>query len=763
MTGPPDGERAGGATSSDEFVERLGDRLADRAPERPPAPVRPLDGAPTPPEPEALPPGQLALPPAETSDVHQLGAVAYEDDALDAPPLDVASQNTGDAFAEFEDEFEGETTRIDDSNLLAEESTSILEAAPAQPFLFVERGKDQGREFVLQQGENGVGRGIDNDVILADVAVSRRHLKVIREGDKLTLRDLGSGNGTQLNGARVSTAVLTEGDRIELGETTLVVRLPGADLGPDASRDEATDEHGLSSGLPTPYQFGTPSDPLAIPHGPGYQPELTPSAIPAPAAAVAPRGAVVLPKAVFVAVILGGALLLAMFGAAIAVLAIKSSEPAEAPLVVVGAPTHYDLGVRAYQASRWDEARRELRAALEDPQPPPGQDPAEVQRYLARTELALRDQAAIDRARQLQGSGDLAAASTEAGSVRNTESPLFPTAQRLQREIAEERSAEAVRAGHEALRRRSVDEAGQQLALAEGFHPASPAVAQLRAEIARVAAGGAPAPAPPPAAPAPAAPRACACAAAPVIAPPSAPAAQSRAPTALRQAAARGEPPRPAPEPRPAPAGRRGTSPRVPQPAPAASAAAGITRTVIQYYLAGEFERAASTAETASRTMTGADQRQLAQLGENIRAFGRLWPRISAASFGPSVRREMSQAMALDARIANNPRYRTQLRSSLVRLHLADARAQRDPVTQCRTVRAASDIDATDAEVRRMAASCETIARGMLTGAASAPAARQAGIYSQILTMVPPSSPVAAEARRLLDARRRSSAVDEDE
>ncbi len=166
MTGPPDRERASGSTSSDEFVERLGDRLDP------------------PPPPGALPPGQTVLPPddaqpAETSDVHQLGALAYEDDALEVPPADAKSDASVDAFAEFEDDFEGETTRIDDSHLIAEESTSILEAAPVQPFLSVERGKDMGREFVLQEGENGVGRGIDNDVILADVAVSRRHIKIV--------------------------------------------------------------------------------------------------------------------------------------------------------------------------------------------------------------------------------------------------------------------------------------------------------------------------------------------------------------------------------------------------------------------------------------------------------------------------------------------------------------------------------------------------------------------------------------------------------
>ncbi|MFK7990997.1 MAG: FHA domain-containing protein, partial [Sandaracinaceae bacterium] len=118
------------------------------------------------------------LPPTpETSDVHTVplaGGKALEDDeALDFPPAPMAG--AADAFADFEDELEAENTRIDDSHLLAEQSTALLEDLPEQPFLPVEKGNDHGREFVLQEGLNGIGRGIDNDVILADVSVSRRH------------------------------------------------------------------------------------------------------------------------------------------------------------------------------------------------------------------------------------------------------------------------------------------------------------------------------------------------------------------------------------------------------------------------------------------------------------------------------------------------------------------------------------------------------------------------------------------------------------
>ncbi|MBX7197132.1 MAG: FHA domain-containing protein, partial [Sandaracinaceae bacterium] len=103
----------------------------------------------------------------------------------------------------------------------------MLHDESAHPVLFVESGKDLGREFTLQEGETSVGRGIDNDIILTDVSVSRKHMRVVCDHEGITLVDLGSGNGTTLNGRRVHRALLGEGDRIEIGETVLVARLPG--------------------------------------------------------------------------------------------------------------------------------------------------------------------------------------------------------------------------------------------------------------------------------------------------------------------------------------------------------------------------------------------------------------------------------------------------------------------------------------------------------------------------------------------------------
>src|SRR5438270_13853745 len=92
----------------------------------------------------------------------------------------------------------------------------------AQPaVLNVIGGADRGRQYELVLPETRIGRGADQDLVLADIAVSRRHITVHAEGARFRLRDLGSGNGTLVNGQRIDTVILNDGDQIELGNTLM--------------------------------------------------------------------------------------------------------------------------------------------------------------------------------------------------------------------------------------------------------------------------------------------------------------------------------------------------------------------------------------------------------------------------------------------------------------------------------------------------------------------------------------------------------------
>ena len=77
----------------------------------------------------------------------------------------------------------------------------------------------EGREIPVTTDRVLLGRSRECDIRLTDTNVSRRHAEVRREDDTYWIVDLGSTNGTELNGRRVERAQLSDGDRITLGAT----------------------------------------------------------------------------------------------------------------------------------------------------------------------------------------------------------------------------------------------------------------------------------------------------------------------------------------------------------------------------------------------------------------------------------------------------------------------------------------------------------------------------------------------------------------
>jgi hypothetical protein len=94
-------------------------------------------------------------------------------------------------------------------------------AAQMRHWLLVD-GSD--RRVALQAGNNVVGRGQDADLRLADTGVSRRHIEIRFDGQTAALHDLGSTNGTIVNGHRVQSWQLADGDVIRIGHSVLVYR-----------------------------------------------------------------------------------------------------------------------------------------------------------------------------------------------------------------------------------------------------------------------------------------------------------------------------------------------------------------------------------------------------------------------------------------------------------------------------------------------------------------------------------------------------------
>jgi hypothetical protein len=97
--------------------------------------------------------------------------------------------------------------------------------AATRPSLVLATGEGE-RVVPLDARVTVLGRGTEADVRLSDTGVSRRHAEVRVEPGSIVVADLGSTNGTRLNGRPVTTSALSDGDVIELGGSRLVFRDP---------------------------------------------------------------------------------------------------------------------------------------------------------------------------------------------------------------------------------------------------------------------------------------------------------------------------------------------------------------------------------------------------------------------------------------------------------------------------------------------------------------------------------------------------------
>ncbi|MEO1267160.1 MAG: FHA domain-containing protein [Myxococcota bacterium] len=109
------------------------------------------------------------------------------------------------------------------------------------PLLVVVRGRLKGRQYTLERLPLLIGRGDDCDIRLPSGASSRHHARVEEAPDgKVLLRDLESRNGTQVNGQRIVTRVLVDGDQIHIGRTLLSFLVPTE--APEASKQTEIQE-----------------------------------------------------------------------------------------------------------------------------------------------------------------------------------------------------------------------------------------------------------------------------------------------------------------------------------------------------------------------------------------------------------------------------------------------------------------------------------------------------------------------------------------
>jgi Protein of unknown function (DUF3662)/Inner membrane component of T3SS, cytoplasmic domain len=82
-----------------------------------------------------------------------------------------------------------------------------------------------GKRYPIVKSRTVIGRGSDADITVEDTSISRKHVEVLWDGRRGQVNDLGSTNGSLLNGTRVSKAPLTPDSVIEIGRTRIVFKV----------------------------------------------------------------------------------------------------------------------------------------------------------------------------------------------------------------------------------------------------------------------------------------------------------------------------------------------------------------------------------------------------------------------------------------------------------------------------------------------------------------------------------------------------------
>lgn len=103
------------------------------------------------------------------------------------------------------------------------DSTSVAGDVTWTPVLEI-----NGQRHTLTSARTVIGRGSDADITVDDTGISRRHVEILWDGKRAQVNDLGSTNGSKLDGQPVTKALLSPDAVIDIGRTRIVYRLVAA-------------------------------------------------------------------------------------------------------------------------------------------------------------------------------------------------------------------------------------------------------------------------------------------------------------------------------------------------------------------------------------------------------------------------------------------------------------------------------------------------------------------------------------------------------
>ena len=144
-----------------------------------------------------------------TGDVLQIGAYTIHFDSGD-PEDDRTVFESDDA------------TVLEEGTVVDEDRTKFYEEPEGR--LIIEKSDTLEGEYVLED-ETTLGRGDESDIVIEDDRISKTHCKIQLEAEDFILTDLGSSNGTFVNGRKVTEKKLEQGDRIQIGSNVFIFKM----------------------------------------------------------------------------------------------------------------------------------------------------------------------------------------------------------------------------------------------------------------------------------------------------------------------------------------------------------------------------------------------------------------------------------------------------------------------------------------------------------------------------------------------------------
>jgi len=591
------------------------------------------------------------------------------------------------------------------------------------PKLLIIGGNNRGKEFPLNQsGDTTIGRGVDNHVILADIAVSRKHTLICFEGGHFVVRDLGSGNGTLLNSRRVDSQALKDGDQLELGNTLMRYVNPMAAAAPAPIAQQATDvlsEAALASEAAPPVQVAP--TPGGIPMVGGDPRQATSMAVPvADPVKVAPAGATNRRKKLL---IFGGIGLIVFFGAMIGLKAViggKKAEQAAAqgPSDDQVAAQEFQEGTTQFRAKEWEKAQTHFLKVLK--LAPKFED---ARRYADQAAAELKARDALAAADTSLKAKNYKASRVELSKVPST-SVYAGDARKAKQKVDDAQLSDLLTQTKKLKEEGQLDKALARITEARDLAPTNEAVKTLYTELSAAApgeSGGSK----------------------PVAVASRKPSGGSSARRPSGGSSAR------------RPSGGSSASSR--QPKVKAIRVGGGAKQALGLYKQQQWAQAFQSIKSYAAAQSGSRKRKAESLADAIRKVGQNWIRASKSSKPAQALKYYQQAMVYDRKVSRGGMHQAKLKELIfkqARKEASTALARGRYTTAFAAYKLARRYGPEDATLRKVSGDLEKKAQALFTKGytkRSSNIAFARKCWQQVLKMVPPSSSAYQKAYKWLN------------